>query len=186
MYGLGADLSGLFELQAVTAGQHLVSCRVLRRQAGTAYRRQDPVLRGRHRLAALVLAPDRDPARGFILQGARCGCVQWQRESRYCAQQERCPHRLGGHHHLFLMREKVAATQVVGRLIRTIRQGLTMKRILFTTVSLGVLGLMSPALAADLTIYSNAPAVVSASYDGCGFLFGVFGGYGLGNHNLTN
>ena len=53
-----------------------------------------------------------------------------------------------------------------------------MKRILFTTVSLGVLGLMSPALVADLSVYTKAPAVVAPMYDWSGFYVGVFGGGG--------
>src|ERR1700689_5541120 len=61
-----------------------------------------------------------------------------------------------------------------------------MKRILFTTVSLGVLGLMSPALSADLPIYTKAPALASPAYDWSGFYVGVFGGGGFGNHNLNN
>jgi outer membrane immunogenic protein len=84
------------------------------------------------------------------------------------------------------MRGRAAAARAARRSIRTIRQGLTMKRILFTTVSLGVLGLMSPALAADLPMYSKAPAVVSPTYDWSGFYVGVYGGGGFGNHNLNN
>jgi outer membrane immunogenic protein len=61
-----------------------------------------------------------------------------------------------------------------------------MKRILITTVSLGVLGLMSPALAADLPLYSKAPAIATPTYDWSGFYVGVFGGGGFGNHNLNN
>jgi outer membrane immunogenic protein len=61
-----------------------------------------------------------------------------------------------------------------------------MKRILFTTVSLGVLGLMSPALAADLSPYMKAPAAATPLYDWSGFYVGVFGGGGYGNHNLNN
>jgi outer membrane immunogenic protein len=61
-----------------------------------------------------------------------------------------------------------------------------MKRTLFTTVSLGVLGLMSPALGADLPPYGKAPAVVSPLYDWSGFYVGVFGGGGFGNHNVNN
>ena len=61
-----------------------------------------------------------------------------------------------------------------------------MKRILFTAVSLGVLGLMSPALGADLPVYTKAPAVAPPMYDWSGFYVGVFGGGGLGNHNLNN
>jgi outer membrane immunogenic protein len=61
-----------------------------------------------------------------------------------------------------------------------------MKRILFTTVSLGVLGLMSPALAADLPAYTKAAPVVTPMYDWSGFYVGVYGGGGIGNHNLNN
>jgi outer membrane immunogenic protein len=61
-----------------------------------------------------------------------------------------------------------------------------MKRILFTTVSLGVLGLMSPAFGADLPLYTKAPAAASPMYDWSGFYVGVFGGGGYGNHNLNN
>jgi outer membrane immunogenic protein len=61
-----------------------------------------------------------------------------------------------------------------------------MKRILFTTVSLGVLGLVSPALGADLSVYTKAPAIATPLYDWSGFYVGVFGGGGYGNHNLNN
>jgi outer membrane immunogenic protein len=61
-----------------------------------------------------------------------------------------------------------------------------MKRILLTTVSLGVLGFAAPALAADLPMYSKAPAIVAPVYDWSGFYVGGFGGYGYGNHNLNN
>jgi outer membrane immunogenic protein len=62
-----------------------------------------------------------------------------------------------------------------------------MKRILLSTVSLGVLGLLSPALAADLpTSYTRAPAVAAPVYDWTGFYVGGFGGGGYGNHNLDN
>jgi outer membrane immunogenic protein len=59
-----------------------------------------------------------------------------------------------------------------------------MKRILFTAVSLGVLGLMSPALGADLPM--KAAPVASPMYDWSGFYVGVFGGGGMGNHNYNN
>jgi outer membrane immunogenic protein len=59
-----------------------------------------------------------------------------------------------------------------------------MKRILFTTASLGVLGLMSSALAADLPL--KAGPVVTPMYDWSGFYVGVFGGGGMGNHNYNN
>src|ERR1700731_1892020 len=60
-----------------------------------------------------------------------------------------------------------------------------MKRILLTTVSLGVLGLLSPALGADLP-YAKAPMAVAPVYDWTGFYVGGFGGGGYGNHNLDN
>ena len=60
-----------------------------------------------------------------------------------------------------------------------------MKRILLTTVSLGVLGLLSPALGADLP-YAKAPVAVASVYDWTGFYVGGFGGGGLGNHNYNN
>jgi outer membrane immunogenic protein len=59
-----------------------------------------------------------------------------------------------------------------------------MKRILFTTVALGVLGLMSPALSADLPM--KAGPAVTPLYDWSGFYVGVFGGGGMGNHNYNN
>src|SRR5260370_41650002 len=61
-----------------------------------------------------------------------------------------------------------------------------MKRILFPPVSLGVLGLMSPAFGADLSPYIKAPPAVAPAYDWSGFYVGVFGGGGFGNHNLNN
>ena len=61
-----------------------------------------------------------------------------------------------------------------------------MKRILFTSVALGVLGLMSPALGADLPAYGKAPAIVTPLYDWSGFYVGAYGGGGFGNHNLNN
>src|ERR1700735_4547929 len=61
-----------------------------------------------------------------------------------------------------------------------------MKRILLNTVSLGVLGLLSPAFGADLPAYSKAPAYTAPVYDWTGVYFGVFGGGGYGNHNINN
>jgi outer membrane immunogenic protein len=61
-----------------------------------------------------------------------------------------------------------------------------MKRILFTTVSLGVLAAVSPALAADLGVYTKAPAVAAPIYDWTGVYIGAFGGGGFGNHNINN
>jgi outer membrane immunogenic protein len=60
-----------------------------------------------------------------------------------------------------------------------------MKRILLTTVSLGVLGLVSPALGADLP-YAKAPTIAAPVYDWTGYYVGGFGGGGLGNHNYNN
>ena len=59
-----------------------------------------------------------------------------------------------------------------------------MKRILLTTVSLGVLALGSPALAADLPLKAAPPPV--PVYDWTGFYVGGFGGYAFGNQNLNN
>src|ERR1700688_2672318 len=60
-----------------------------------------------------------------------------------------------------------------------------MKRTLLAAVSLGVLGLLSPALGADLP-YAKAPMAVASVYDWTGFYVGGFGGGGLGNHNYNN
>ena len=60
-----------------------------------------------------------------------------------------------------------------------------MKRILFTAVSLGMLGALSPALGADLP-YAKAPSAVASVYDWTGPYVGVFGGGGFGNHNVNN
>ena len=61
-----------------------------------------------------------------------------------------------------------------------------MKRLLLTTVSLGMLTLVSPALGADLPVYTKAPAIATPVYDWSGFYVGVFGGGGFGNHNVNN
>ena len=60
-----------------------------------------------------------------------------------------------------------------------------MKRILLTAVSLGALGVISPALAADLP-YAKAPELAPPVYDWTGVYVGVFGGGGFGNHNVNN
>ena len=60
-----------------------------------------------------------------------------------------------------------------------------MKRILLSTASLGVLGLLSPAFAADLP-YAKAPAATPSVYDWTGVYVGAFGGGGFGNHNINN
>ena len=59
-----------------------------------------------------------------------------------------------------------------------------MKRILLTTVSLGVLALASPALGADLAVKAAPPP--AAVYDWTGYYIGGFGGYAFGNQNLVN
>jgi len=61
-----------------------------------------------------------------------------------------------------------------------------MKRIFLAAAVFGVLGLVSPALGADLAAYTKAPAVATPVYDWSGFYVGVFGGGGYGNHNLNN
>src|SRR5258706_13232091 len=61
-----------------------------------------------------------------------------------------------------------------------------MKRFLFTAVSLGVLGVMSPALGADLSVYTKAPAAATPLYDWSGLYVGVCGGGRYGNHNYNN
>src|ERR1700723_3966555 len=61
-----------------------------------------------------------------------------------------------------------------------------MKRSVLTPVTIGVLGLLSPAFGADLPIYSKAPAIAAPVYDWTGVYFGVFGGGGYGNHNMNN
>jgi outer membrane immunogenic protein len=60
-----------------------------------------------------------------------------------------------------------------------------MKRILLSTASLGVLSLLSPALAADLP-YAKAPSATPSVYDWTGAYVGAFGGGGFGNHNINN
>jgi outer membrane immunogenic protein len=60
-----------------------------------------------------------------------------------------------------------------------------MKRILLSTASLGVLGLLTPALAADLP-YAKAPSATASVYDWTGVYVGAFGGGGFGNHNVNN
>src|SRR5580692_4793420 len=60
-----------------------------------------------------------------------------------------------------------------------------MQRILFTAVSLGMLGVLSPVQAADLP-YAKAPPTVASVYDWTGVYIGAFGGGGFGNHNVNN
>jgi outer membrane immunogenic protein len=60
-----------------------------------------------------------------------------------------------------------------------------MKRILFTAVSLGMLGVLSSAQAADLP-YAKAPSATPSVYDWTGVYVGAFGGGGVGNHNINN
>jgi outer membrane immunogenic protein len=61
-----------------------------------------------------------------------------------------------------------------------------MKKLVLTTISLGMLGLAMPAFGADLPIYSKARPLATPAYDWSGFYVGAFGGYGYGNHNLNN
>ena len=58
-----------------------------------------------------------------------------------------------------------------------------MKRILLTAAS--VLGMLSPAFAADLP-YAKAPSAATTVYDWTGVYVGAFGGGGFGNHNVNN
>jgi outer membrane immunogenic protein len=60
-----------------------------------------------------------------------------------------------------------------------------MKRIRLSTASLCMLGLMTPALAADLP-YAKAPSATASVYDWTGVYVGAFGGGGYGNHNVNN
>jgi outer membrane immunogenic protein len=60
-----------------------------------------------------------------------------------------------------------------------------MKRIFLSTASLAVLGLASPAFAADLP-YAKAPSAATTVYDWTGVYVGAFGGGGFGNHNVNN
>jgi outer membrane immunogenic protein len=59
-----------------------------------------------------------------------------------------------------------------------------MKRILLSSVALGVLALATPAIGADLPM--KAAPVVAPVYDWTGIWIGGFGGYAFGNHNLNN
>jgi len=59
-----------------------------------------------------------------------------------------------------------------------------MKRILLSSVALGVLALGTPAIGADLPVKAEPP--VASVYDWTGIWFGGFGGYAFGNHNLNN
>jgi outer membrane immunogenic protein len=59
-----------------------------------------------------------------------------------------------------------------------------MKRILLTSVALGVLAVGTPAMSADLPIKAAPP--VAHVYDWSGVYIGGFGGYAFGNHNLND
>jgi outer membrane immunogenic protein len=61
-----------------------------------------------------------------------------------------------------------------------------MKRISLAGIALGVAALGTPALGADLPMYSKAPPAVAPVYDWTGVYIGGFGGYSFGNHNLNN
>jgi len=59
-----------------------------------------------------------------------------------------------------------------------------MKRILFSSVALGVLAQAVPAMSADLPVKALPP--VAQVYDWTGIWVGGIGGYAFGNHNLNN
>jgi outer membrane immunogenic protein len=59
-----------------------------------------------------------------------------------------------------------------------------MKRILLTSVALGVLAVGTPAMSADLPIKAAPP--VAHVYDWSGVYIGGFGGYAFGNHDLND
>ena len=65
--------------------------RVLRRQARPAHRHQDALCRNRHRLAALVLAADRDPARSSRTTGRSMRTRSTATQPRHRAEPETTP-----------------------------------------------------------------------------------------------
>src|SRR3984957_11288185 len=60
-----------------------------------------------------------------------------------------------------------------------------MKRIFLSTASLAVLGLASPAFAADLP-YAKAPSAATTVYHWTSLYVGAFRGGSFGNHNVNN
>jgi outer membrane immunogenic protein len=54
----------------------------------------------------------------------------------------------------------------------------TMKRLLLGAVGLAAMSIAAPALAADLPVYSKAPAMIPVAYDWSGFYVGANGGWG--------
>src|ERR1700753_1185906 len=107
---------------------------MVRRHAGAAHRRQIELHRDGYRLAALVLAADRNPARGFVLQVAQWQCLQRQLEPRHRAEQEHGTDRLRRHHHSLLTDQAVAAADDAATAMEKIDRGWSMKKILLTTV----------------------------------------------------
>ena len=59
---------GVLELQGHAPRQHFASHGILSRRAGSAHRRRNPLCRDRARVAALVLAANRDPSGSDLLQ----------------------------------------------------------------------------------------------------------------------
>lgn len=54
----------------------------------------------------------------------------------------------------------------------------TMKGLLLGAVGLAAMSIVAPALAADLPVYSKAPAMIPVAYDWSGFYVGANGGWG--------
>jgi hypothetical protein len=94
----------LSQRQDNAARQPHLACRIRRRLPGPAHWHQDPLRRSRLWLAALVLAPDRNPARSLLLQVAGCTCIQRQRQSWDSAQQELRDYRRGRYDYSLLNR----------------------------------------------------------------------------------
>jgi outer membrane immunogenic protein len=61
-----------------------------------------------------------------------------------------------------------------------------MKKVFGFAAALAALGVVTSANAADLPLYTKAPALAQPLYDWSGFYIGAFGGGGYGNHNLNN
>ena len=73
------------QLFAEQAEQLFASRRMVRRHERTAHRSCHPLYRHRGKLAALVVAADRDASRNRLLSLARRPGVQWQRQCRHCS-----------------------------------------------------------------------------------------------------
>ena len=63
-----------------------------------------------------------------------------------------------------------------------------MNRLVPVTAAFAALMISAPSFGADLAAgpYRKAPILAAPGYDWSGFYLGVFGGGGLGNHNLNN